>query len=340
MPKSFSKTEAPAWPHRLASLLVCATFPLIWVGSLVTTYDAGMAVPDWPSTYGYNLFLYPWETWLFGPFDLFIEHGHRLLGALVGLITIGFVWAVWRHDERRWMRVAALVAFALVVVQGALGGARVLFDERQLAMLHGCVGPAFFGYSVALAVMTSNFWRNATIRPQVAAGSASRLNRLSLITLVVVYVQLLLGAEVRHIPVTASPGTFRVFVFVHLVMALIVTVHIFQLSRLAWKEYSWGQALRSPSLALAGLITLQLALGVGTWVMKYGWPSFVAEMSFAAGHTIMAKSLTQSLVVTAHVATGSLILGFAVLMHTRIARLRRVETTALSSGALMMGLAT
>ena len=67
------------WPHRAAVLLVCATFPLIWVGGLVTTTQAGMAVPDWPNTYGYNLFLYPWQTWLFGPWDLFIEHGHRLL---------------------------------------------------------------------------------------------------------------------------------------------------------------------------------------------------------------------------------------------------------------------
>ena len=68
---------ANAWPHRLAVVLVCATFPLIWVGGLVTTYEAGMAVPDWPTTYGYNLFLYPWQTWILGPWDLFIEHGHR-----------------------------------------------------------------------------------------------------------------------------------------------------------------------------------------------------------------------------------------------------------------------
>ncbi len=65
-------------------LLVCATFPLIWIGGLVTTYDAGMAVPDWPNTYGYNLFLYPWQTWVSGPWNLFIEHGHRLFGAVVG----------------------------------------------------------------------------------------------------------------------------------------------------------------------------------------------------------------------------------------------------------------
>src|SRR6186997_3292137 len=95
-------TTSP-WPHRWAVVLCCATFPLIWVGALVTTYDAGMAVPDWPSTYGYNLFAYPWQTWLFGPFDLFVEHGHRLLGAAVGFLTIAFVVLVFCRDRRPWM---------------------------------------------------------------------------------------------------------------------------------------------------------------------------------------------------------------------------------------------
>ena len=88
--------------------MVCATFPLIWVGGLVTTYDAGMAVPDWPNTYGYNLFLYPWQTWLYGPWDLFIEHGHRLLGSLVGMLTIGLVASAWwcqRDGLVRWLAV-------------------------------------------------------------------------------------------------------------------------------------------------------------------------------------------------------------------------------------------
>src|SRR3954468_18214086 len=88
------------WPHRLAVALALVTFPLIWVGGLVTTYDAGMAVPDWPGTYGYNLLLYPWTTWIAGPFDLFIEHGHRLLGASAGLLTIAFVIAVFCVDRR------------------------------------------------------------------------------------------------------------------------------------------------------------------------------------------------------------------------------------------------
>src|SRR5437762_12773990 len=133
-----------AWPHRLAVALALVTFPLIWVGGLVTTYDAGMAVPDWPGTYGYNLLLYPWTTWLAGPWDLFIEHGHRLLGATSGLMTIGFVIVVFAFDRRLSMRFLAIGALALVLGQGLLGGQRVLLGARQIALIHGCVGPLFF----------------------------------------------------------------------------------------------------------------------------------------------------------------------------------------------------
>src|SRR6187401_2379732 len=96
------------WPHRLAVALALITFPLIWVGGLVTTYDAGMAVPDWPNTFGYNLLLYPWQTWLGGPWDLFIEHGHRLLGMAAGLLAIALV-ATTIYVDRRPLLVPAAV---------------------------------------------------------------------------------------------------------------------------------------------------------------------------------------------------------------------------------------
>ena len=134
-------TVTSPWPHRWAVALACATFPLVWVGGLVTTTDAGMAVPDWPNTYGYNLFLYPWQTWLAGPWDIFVEHGHRMLGAVVGMITIGLLAVIWRNERRPWLRWVSLAALGLVIMQGVLGGMRVLLDERTLAMLHGCIGP-------------------------------------------------------------------------------------------------------------------------------------------------------------------------------------------------------
>ena len=91
----------------------------------MTTYDAGMAVPDWPTTYGYNLFLYPWQTWIFGPWDLFIEHGHRL-SARWSAWSRSLCWSsCWRCDTRRWVRWLGVAALAGVIGQGVLGGMRV-----------------------------------------------------------------------------------------------------------------------------------------------------------------------------------------------------------------------
>src|SRR5262249_19662386 len=149
------------WPHRLVVALALVTFPLIWVGGLVTTYDAGMAVPDWPGTYGYNLFLYPWQSWIAAPWDLFIEHGHRLLGAAAGFIAIALVVTVLTTGRRPWLRRAACGVLVLVVLQGVLGGARVMLDQRIVALLHGCVGPLFFAYLAAMIVTTSEWWQKA-----------------------------------------------------------------------------------------------------------------------------------------------------------------------------------
>src|SRR6188768_2537736 len=158
---SISLPRSSPWPHRLAVALALVTFPLIWVGGLVTTYDAGMAVPDWPGTYGYNILRYPWQTWIAGPWDLFIEHGHRLLGATAGLLAISLVVVVLVRERRGSLVVAAFGALGLVIFQGALGGMRVLLDERFLALLHGCVGPIFFAYLAGLIVVTSRRWDRA-----------------------------------------------------------------------------------------------------------------------------------------------------------------------------------
>ncbi len=319
-------------------LLVCATFPLIWVGGLVTTYDAGMAVPDWPSTFGYNLFAYPWQTWLFGPWDLFIEHGHRLLGAVVGCIAIAFVWSVWRNDRRFGMRAAAFGALGLVILQGVLGGARVLLDERQFAMIHGCVGPAFFAYCVALAVATSDKWK--PVPPDATALGTQRLHRVAVLTVVFAYLQLVIGAQVRHVSVMASPGVFRSVVLFHLLMAAVVTFQVFLLLVVVKQQYGSVAPLQLPVTLLSALILIQVALGGATWVVKFGWPEVFAQYSFAAPHTIQAKSLIQAMIVTSHVATGSLILAMSVTVLARSLRLFRMPTVALGSSALMWELAT
>ncbi len=154
------------WLHRFSVLAVCLVWPLIWIGGLVTTYDAGMAVPDWPNTYGYNLFLYPYKTWLFGPFDLLIEHGHRLLGAVVGMVAIGIVVLAWIGESRNWVVALAVGLLIAVITQGGLGGMRVVLGDRTLAMVHGCFAPAFFAMCVVMMVVTGRKWWLATAQSQ------------------------------------------------------------------------------------------------------------------------------------------------------------------------------
>lgn len=315
-PRVNSTSDMPRqtpWPHRLAVALLCATFPLIWIGGLVTTMDAGMAVEDWPTTYGYNLFLYPWDTWIFGPFDLFIEHGHRLLGSLVGFITIGLVFAVFLGDRRAWMKVVAVIALLGVIGQGVLGGMRVLFDDRQLAMIHGCVGPAFFALVVAITTFTSHYWHEAQRYSSPSSLSTGRkVQRLSLITLGLAYLQLVLGAGLRHMPIDATAGYFKAIVLFHLLMAAALAVHAVLLFRATRGVTEMMLARRG--VTIAAFVFFQIALGTATWVVKYGWPSWFADYSFAAGYTVETNSWLQVIVTTMHVANGSMILAHTTAM--------------------------
>ena len=298
-------------PHRVAIVLAAVVFPLIWVGGLVTTYDAGMAVPDWPETYGHNMFSYPISTWLSGPFDLFVEHGHRLLGSLAGLVAIVLLLVTLRYEPRtsvKWFSVALLV---LVIAQGLLGGLRVLFDARTLAKVHGCVGPAFFAAVAGFIVVTSRWWwRQSTERlidssPRVRG---SGLIFLSTFMLAASFGQLVVGAFLRHIAVGSPPSVYRLLVVLHISVAVILllgTVTQFLVSRLPRFK---GVGIRGSINVLMLLILAQIMLGAGTWVVKFGWPVWFAQQSFAATFVVGEKSFLQMNLITAHVAVGSLIL--------------------------------
>jgi len=298
-------------PHRLAVLLVCAVFPLIWVGGLVTSSDAGMAVPDWPSTYGYNLFLYPWTTWFFGPWDIFVEHGHRLLGAAAGFITIALAWSLWCSPAYARIKWLGIVALAAVIGQGVLGGLRVVLDARLLAMLHACTGPLYFAVCVALWHYTKSPRRTgaesetfATPTPRLDTATTAKAFRLGVLTTCLAYLQLVLGAVIRHMPVDAPPQTFRVAVLFHLFMAAVVTVHVFLLAAASRRL----PGLRVLAVMLATLIVVQLSLGAGTWVVNYGYPQWVGAIAETPNFVVRAYSWPQLLITTAHVAVGSLII--------------------------------
>ena len=332
------------WPFRCALALTLVTFPLIWVGGLVTTYDAGMAVPDWPGTYGYNLFLYPPRTWFAGPWDLFIEHGHRLLGSLSGLLNIALVLAVFRWDRRRWMRYYSVGALAAVILQGLLGGLRVLLDDRTLAMIHGCAGPAFLAICVSLCVLTSETWQRLAARAAASPAVGGRRKRLMAhltsepeLTASIAgaaYLQLVIGALMRHIPVTATPNFFRWTVFAHLAVAGILLSFVVATAWLSSRGRECGARGRGLVNVLLVLVVCQVLLGCATWVVNYYWPGWVPDWSITASYDVIeAKGWVQAMVVTAHQAMGSLIVGVSVwlmlLAHRRGASESRVSAAGI-----------
>lgn len=327
---------ASPWPHRLAVLLACATFPLVWIGGLVTSSKAGMAVPDWPTTYGYNPFLYPLATWWNASWDVFVEHGHRLFGALVGLIAIGFVIVVWASDRRTWLRWAALGALALVCVQGVLGGLRVRFDDATFARIHGCVGPLFFAYTAALAAFTSRYWSAA---PRPVATQAGRLQRLTISTASIAYVQIVLGTLLRDRPYDASMGEFRAVGLAHFLMALALAAHVVLVALRVARGFGGERLLKRPAFLLGALILVQIGLGLATWVTHYGFPAWLSGYSWAARYTVTDQSATQIHLTTAHVACGALIFATAVVLTVRSLRLHQAEPRTSHVGGKLAGVA-
>lgn len=151
-------TDNP-WLHRFAALTAVATLCLIGMGGLVTSHGAGLAVPDWPTTYGYNMFLFPISQWRGG---IFYEHTHRLVASMVGLLTtILAVW-LWLKEGRRWLRWLGVGAFVLVVGQGVLGGLRVTMLKDELGIVHATLAQLFFVLVCGIALWTSPAWRRWT----------------------------------------------------------------------------------------------------------------------------------------------------------------------------------
>ncbi|MEC9092145.1 MAG: COX15/CtaA family protein, partial [Planctomycetota bacterium] len=261
-----AKHESPNWPFRWSVVLALITFPLIWVGGLVTTTDAGMAVPDWPNTYGYNLFLYPYTTWLLGPWDIFIEHGHRLLGSLAGIVAIVLVVSTFRNTADRNLRLLSIGALVLVIAQGLLGGLRVLAIDRFLAQVHGCVGPLFFAYTGAFATLSFRS-QVAPVSDPTQENSAQRnsfFSTMLLLLLFCTFLQLLLGANLRHIEESASFLFFRWLIGGHLIFAGAVAVLSIVILISEIRSQRQTQNIRRWTRIIFAFVSIQVLLGLLT----------------------------------------------------------------------------
>lgn len=326
----------------VAFLLVATTAVLLCFGALVTTYDAAMAVPDWPATYGHNMFLFPLAEWLGGPWDLFLEHGHRLLGAAVGLITLTLAAIVWLRPTPGQIRGLVVAAILLVVVQGVLGGMRVLLDDKTIAKVHACTGPLFFAVATAIATLLF-LTRRAAIRrgdddgdggqryPAAADGPvagrrvglpAAPTSRVTAgpswatagfvppALAAAAYLQLVAGAQLRHLDPTLTPADFRWMVALHLLGAAAVVV-LSALAVLGWQPHEPAAARRWSRVILA-LVGCQVLLGCTAWLVTYGIPG--GWLPDAWSGPLVARSLRSAVVVTGHAVLGMLILGAAVVL--------------------------
>src|SRR5262245_38035260 len=163
------------WLNRFAWLTFVATLLLICSGGMVTSKNVGLAVPDWPTTFGYNMFLFPVSKWVGG---ILFEHTHRLLGSLVGLLTIVLAVCLWLGDDRRWLRNLGVIAVVGVILQGILGGLRVTMMKDQIGVFHACVAQAFLGPLVFIALVTTEFWRSLANGRRAVEGGAPATPRL------------------------------------------------------------------------------------------------------------------------------------------------------------------
>jgi cytochrome c oxidase assembly protein subunit 15 len=298
-----------------------ATFFLIGLGGLVTSHEAGMSVPDWPTTYGYNMFLFPVSKWAGG---IFYEHSHRLLASFVGLLTTVLAVWLWLQDRRKWMHWLGIAAFLLVIAQGVLGGLRVRWQLDWLGVPHGAVAQAFLALTCALALFTSRWWHQSAAAKQIPVPRGLRGHVLYVTILI--FLQLLIAATMRHqhaglaitdFPLaygklwpatnpeaiahynaTRPPGTignpitaFQVDLqMVHRLVAYAIFLGVAAAAMLARKRLGGRDGLTKFAFAWLGLLTLQIFLGAATI-----WSNKAAD------------------VATAHVMVGALALLTGVL---------------------------
>jgi heme a synthase len=296
------------WLHRFALLTALATFPLLFVGGLVTSTGSALAVPDWPTTFGHNMFLYPLSGMVGG---ILYEHSHRLLGALVGFLTIILALWLWLQEPRAWLRWLGLVALGAVVLQGVLGGLRVVLLQHTLAIIHACLAQAFFALLVSIAFFTSPAMPASPQPPP--AGDLSRLRRLCVLTTAFIYMQIVFGAVLRHTGTRFDA---------HLFFAALIAVHIILVNVRAWRYYVDEAYLVRPIMLLSVLLMVQLSLGLGAYLARF--------TPMAALFTPFSRiSLT-----TTHLVVGSLMLATSLVLSLRTYRMASHPTPVVTGKLL------
>jgi heme a synthase len=280
--------------HRFAIFTSCATLVLIVAGALVTSNDAGLSVPDWPTTFGS---FYKMPQMVGG---VKFEHGHRMVAEFVGVLTIILAVWTWRVEKRRWLRILALGALATVITQGVLGGLTVLFLlPPAVSSAHAAVAQTFFCIAVAISVFTGRHWVEEQPRSELDQRRPA-LFTLALLSIFVLYVQLILGAMFRHHGLSWWP---------HVVNAGVVAIVLSWTAVRAISVYPHVEAVRRPAVAMLSLMVAQLCLGFLAFITRVMWGKDAAQPE------------TPMIVATVvHVAVGALLLATTVVLAIQVWR--------------------
>lgn len=297
------------WRRRYSLLTVLTTAALISWGGFVTSIEAGMAFPDWPTSLGsYNLINPVDRWWAVTPY--LAEHGHRLIAAFVGFLTIGLAGWTWWSDPRAWMRKLGFAALGLVIVQGVLGGLRVVWISVDLAMVHACAAQLFFATLVAMWFFTTDTWRNRR-GLFTASPEASRFRTVATAATALIYVQIVLGAFLRQ----HGRGIDEWAATMHVTGAFLATGLVLAVFVLAQKHFDDNAVIRRASWVLLGTVGVQFALGLSAFiVMLYEAPQGI-------------RSTLQVLLTVGHLVGGSVLLGASVVT-TLLARRPAVDALA------------
>jgi len=296
--------------HRFARFLVGCTVVLILAGSLVTSHDAGLSVPDWPTSYGWNMFTFPPSMWVA---NILYEHGHRLIASTVGFLTIVLAVWLWIAEARRWVRWLGVAALAAVVAQGVLGGLTVLFFlPPAVSTAHAGLAEIFFCLTVAIALFTSPGWING-YAPGGSPGPRpafvdTHLRRAATATTLLIYAQILIGATMRHtgagLAIPDFPLMFGGLVpdhwdpkialhFAHRVGAVVVACAILATAALVRSRARDRDELVRPALLLVALAAVQVTLGALT--VLSGRDPWINSFHVVCGAMVLTTALVLTL---------------------------------------------
>jgi len=275
-------------------VLACWTFLLIIAGALVTSNDAGLSVPDWPTSFG-SLYKIPK---LVG--GVKFEHTHRMIAQAAGLLTIILAVWTWRAEKRRWMRIMGFAALGTVIAQGILGGITVLFYLPPLvSSAHAALAQTFFCIAVTMALFTGRKWVEEQPRVEFDSRRPS-LFTLAMLSIFVLYVQLILGAMFRHHGLSWWP---------HVVHAVVVSFVLAWTAVRALTVYPQIEPIRRPAITMLSLVIAQLCLGFTAFLTRVAW-----------GKDAVQPELPMVVSTVAHVAVGALLLATTVVLAIQVWR--------------------